>query len=74
MWVGKLRQNIDHLCIAVEFIAPGNGFAYVRESLAIWEYRRYFALLLCLITGSQNFDGLSINLKRHVYISRIGFS
>ena len=58
--VRKFRQNIDHLCLAVELIASTYDPAYVREFTAVREYERDITLLIGLLGGFQEFDALDI--------------
>jgi len=58
--VKKFRQNIDHLCRAIELIASTYDPAYVREFTAVREYERDITLLIGLLGGFQEFDALDI--------------
>src|SRR5262249_18294924 len=62
--VRKFRQNIDHLCLAIELIASTYDPAYVREFTAVREYERDITLLIGLLGGFQEFDALDINVEK----------
>src|SRR5215471_10136892 len=74
--VRKFRQNIDHLCLAIELIASTYDPAYVREFTAVREYERDITLLIGLLGGFQEFDALDINVERNLihYANRVQLS
>src|SRR5262249_5678908 len=74
--VRKFRQNIDHLCLAIELIASTYDPAYVREFTAVREYERDITLLIGLLGGFQEFDALDINVERNLihYADRVQLS
>src|SRR5499427_2148088 len=74
--VRKFRQNIDHLCLAIELIASTYDPAYVREFIAVREYERDITLLIGLLGGFQEFEALDINVERNLihYADRVQLS
>src|SRR5215472_7073735 len=64
--VRKFRQNIDHLCLAIELIASTYDPAYLREFTAVREYERDITLLIGLLGGFLQCGALVVIVERNL--------